>query len=239
MAQKSASETLKGFSGDDLALLAFDSPDWPTALMIGSFLELLLEQMMVVRLHTGLTKRERLELFTGFGPLASFSSKIAVGYALSVFTDDARNDLRIIKFIRNAAAHRIKEFSFENNDIKQLCGSLKLIAPMTEGELKPSQYHEKWRALGSKTPRAKFIISAFHIMTDMSALCAVNAKIRVFMAAVANLGVNRISDENFIEVLKKLKIDLLTVTGGEDRKESLADRVLGKIGLAIRRKKLV
>ena len=44
-------------------------------------------------------------IFEGYGPLSSFSSRIAVCIALGLTTPDVRHDLAVIKTIRNEFAH--------------------------------------------------------------------------------------------------------------------------------------
>ena len=47
------------------------------------------------------------------GPLNSFSSKIAVGHALGIYDEDMRNDLHIVRKIRNAFAHSKRLIHFD------------------------------------------------------------------------------------------------------------------------------
>lgn len=58
------------------------------------------------------TVRER--LFTGFGPLSSFSAKIALGQAMGVLAPTAKGDIDKIRLIRNDAAHVGMPFSFDS-----------------------------------------------------------------------------------------------------------------------------
>ena len=52
-----------------------------------------------------LSNRTKETLFKGYGPLATFSSKIDIAYALDLITDQDRTVLVAIKKIRNAFAH--------------------------------------------------------------------------------------------------------------------------------------
>ena len=144
-------EDLKGFNAEDVLNMAFDFPDWPTVLMIGTFLELLLERAISTRFEPEqpLSKERQQELFAGYGPLASFSAKISVGYALGLIPKSARDDLNIIKSIRNDAAHRIRNFSFESDESRQKCSSLTLIT-RPEG-FEQSTFHEKWVILDTNS----------------------------------------------------------------------------------------
>ena len=48
------------------------------------------------------------------GPLNSFSSMILAGYALGIYDESMRNDLHIVRNIRNAFAHSKRLIHFDN-----------------------------------------------------------------------------------------------------------------------------
>jgi len=48
------------------------------------------------------------------GPLNSFSSKIIVGYALGIYDEGMRNDLNIVRNIRNVFAHSKRLIQFDH-----------------------------------------------------------------------------------------------------------------------------
>jgi DNA-binding MltR family transcriptional regulator len=48
------------------------------------------------------------------GPLGSFYSRIAMGYALGIHDNNMRNDLNIVRNIRNAFAHSRKSIQFDH-----------------------------------------------------------------------------------------------------------------------------
>ena len=69
-----------------------------------SFLEQIVEY--ILRLHMPkLSKSLGDKLFTGYGPLSSFSAKIEIAYALDLITDENRHQLNAIRGIRNVFAH--------------------------------------------------------------------------------------------------------------------------------------
>src|ERR1700747_15771 len=124
---KDPSDHLKGLNFNVFSSIIFDSPDWPTCLMAITFLEQILENCLNVKFDSKLTKTERAELFSGYGALSTFSSKILIGYALNLFSKEAKNDLNKLKFIRNEAAHRTNEFSFSLEVISRTCSQLQLV----------------------------------------------------------------------------------------------------------------
>src|SRR6516165_6267823 len=54
------------------------------------------------------------EMLVENGPLNSFSSKIVIGYALGIYDERMRNDLNIVRSIRNAFAHSRKLIQFDD-----------------------------------------------------------------------------------------------------------------------------
>jgi DNA-binding MltR family transcriptional regulator len=66
-------------------------------------------------------------LFNSNGPLATFSGKIKLGYALGLFSRETFSDLEVIRKLRNEAAHVWKEFDFTNKAIGLKIESLKCV----------------------------------------------------------------------------------------------------------------
>jgi DNA-binding MltR family transcriptional regulator len=56
-------------------------------------------------------------LFDSNGPLATFSAKIKLAYALGLISSDAYEDLERIRKLRNEAAHTAKDFDFLNDSV--------------------------------------------------------------------------------------------------------------------------
>jgi hypothetical protein len=72
-----------------------------------------------------LSNRRKASLFAGYGPLSSFSAKIDLAFALSIFDEDLYSDLKIIKEVRNVFAHPavpLFEFvTFEDEQLIKIC----------------------------------------------------------------------------------------------------------------------
>ena len=64
-------------------------------------------------------------VFTGqASPLNTFHAKIHMGFALALYDQGVREDLLVIKDVRNRFAHHIPTKSFDDGIIKQLCEKL-------------------------------------------------------------------------------------------------------------------
>jgi len=60
------------------------------------------------------------------GPLSFFSARINAAYCLGLLSKDERDDLNLIRKIRNRFAHRLHGFTFDEQEIKDWCMSLAL-----------------------------------------------------------------------------------------------------------------
>lgn len=98
--------------------------DQAVALVCAALVERSLERVMLSRLRR-LTKTMHNELFAGLGPLASFSAKIKLAYALGIVGPEAVADLTKVKDIRNQFAHSFHPVSFRTRAIAGYCRQLK------------------------------------------------------------------------------------------------------------------
>ena len=62
-------------------------------------------------------------------PLGTFSSRINASFAMGLITTEERQDLNIVRSIRNEFAHREHGVSFEDSTIAGLCSSLRSRRP--------------------------------------------------------------------------------------------------------------
>lgn len=77
------------------------------ALVAGAFLDVFL-QRLIIRHFVALSVSEMESLFEPDRPLGTFSSKIKVARALGIFGPKTAHDLNIIRDIRNAFAHGLR-----------------------------------------------------------------------------------------------------------------------------------
>lgn len=108
-------------------LAASKSADDRTAAIAGAALvEFALEKAILLCLRP-LRKTEREGLFEGTAPLATFSAKIRIAYALGIYGTQERHDLTTINAIRNAFAHSVHELTFRSRRVRaKLYGMHKL-----------------------------------------------------------------------------------------------------------------
>lgn len=140
-----------------------EQSDRGAAIIGGSFVEHYVEHLLLSRMR-GLSKTRRENLFDGFGPLAGFSSKIEIGFALGLFGEITRSDLLVIKSIRDKFAHEVHggEWSFSHPWVTDKCKTLQLFdilgGPIWKGGGKPDR----------KTPRGKFTFTVYLLCNQLS-----------------------------------------------------------------------
>ena len=109
-----------------------------TVLVGASIIDQQLEFAILTKMRK-LNRKVYEELFTGYGPLSSFSAKIAMAYALELINGPARSRLSLLRKIRNEFAHSDDvNFSFEDPDARALMASL--AKDCTTGETEEQLY---------------------------------------------------------------------------------------------------
>lgn len=101
--------------------------DLVTAIVHAIEVEYLLEQLIITKLKRN--DEATIEILCkDNGPLATFFSKIGLGYAMGLYDERLMEYLNAIRKIRNAFAHSRKDVSFGNSLIRAEMASLKLPA---------------------------------------------------------------------------------------------------------------
>lgn len=119
-----------------------NATDRAVAVVAGAFLEELLEDL----LKTFFVKDEKSnkKVFEGYGPLATFNSKIEISYRLGLITKNERNKLHTIRSIRNDFAHTVGDLSFSNQSISDKCQNISVPIELVVPDIIPlSQKGEK------------------------------------------------------------------------------------------------
>lgn len=103
------------------------------------------------------------DLFGPGGPIRDFSAKIKAGFALGLFGPLTREDLHIIREVRNSFAHSMVPISFENDDVKNVCSRIGLL---TRFQNLPAQAKIE---LNELSIRSRFLTAAAFIAIEFAA----------------------------------------------------------------------
>ncbi len=120
-------------SGDKTPFHDVDLSPSERVLTITSYLSEQLRLCIAFKLKSGRSRfpssKEMNEVFAGFGPLNSFASRVSMSSILGLLTDDVKNDLRILKNVRNRIAHDLKPMSFDDEFVAASCKRLAMAHP--------------------------------------------------------------------------------------------------------------
>jgi hypothetical protein len=79
-----------------------------------------------------LSKTDKKKLFEYPAPLSSFDAKIRIGYAVGLYGPVVRNDLNLIRRVRNGFAHAKKPISFETLQVVREIEKVKYLAQLPD-----------------------------------------------------------------------------------------------------------
>jgi hypothetical protein len=168
---------LKAFTRGDLTLAdlpqleaeMYGFNDRARAVMLGAMIEAFLEKFLLYRTRPTLNADDRRQLFDFRGPLGDFASKILIAYAFNWYGPDTRNDLDLIRILRNEFAHSRKSFDLTTPEVASVCGNLRM--PKRHSGFIPSAWlrsvpsSEAENARNIDHPRTRFITTC-HILAE-------------------------------------------------------------------------
>ena len=116
--------------------------------MAGAIVEHSLGRAILSRLRD-MTDSEQDSLLdgNGHGALATFSTKIWVGYGLNLYGQGVRADLLAVKKVRNKFAHEDRHLDFRDPEIERICERLQAPRYLAETEMRPERTAAKERYL--------------------------------------------------------------------------------------------
>ena len=87
-----------------------------------------LEDHLLAAIQSRLHRNDTIEskIFKGYGPLASFSAKIDLGFLLGLYSSTSHKQIHRIREIRNEFAHNLAPLSFNSQRIKAFCAHFRL-----------------------------------------------------------------------------------------------------------------
>jgi hypothetical protein len=98
-----------------------NEPDLVLVLLVGNYLDGILEATLSKRLSPGNTAKR---LLSHIGPLGTFQARIDLCYCLSLISKEAKKNLDAIGLIRNRFAHSHRLLTFDDVEIAAHCERL-------------------------------------------------------------------------------------------------------------------
>lgn len=127
---------------EKLEMEMYGASDRTSVITLVSYLEWLFGRFIRALLRQTLNSEEKRILFDYNGPLGTFSSQIAIAYALGAMRELTRDDLDLLRIIRNGAAHSAQIFSFDSPETIAMCKALKI--PDSESKVFSVNYIERF-----------------------------------------------------------------------------------------------
>jgi hypothetical protein len=110
-------------SSSDISRILAQRADAGDALVMSGLIEDELEKLLLTA-GRPLSNRTAKIIFESMGPLSSFSAKIEIAFMFELIDETVRDDLRIIKGVRNAFAHTARPVHFNSPLIAKQCWKL-------------------------------------------------------------------------------------------------------------------
>jgi hypothetical protein len=139
--------------------------DRPAAIVIASLVESRLTSAIQAAMVN--LPELRASFFRADGPLGNFGTKIDLARLAGLLSEDAHNDLHIVRKIRNEFAHRLVPTSFDKNDrVRDLARQFALIETMVcdmEAKEEPQGFNFSLRVVDyellKSLPRGRYMLT--------------------------------------------------------------------------------
>jgi hypothetical protein len=128
------------------------------AIVMGAFLENNLAVAIISRLRP-LSSEQEDDLFgSEKAPFSTFHEKVHIGFALNLYSAVAKDDLLIVKSIRNKFAHKLHTRTFDQTQIAEKCAELSY----------PAWYATARGKSETKDPKERFMETAQHFIDGLA-----------------------------------------------------------------------
>lgn len=145
--------------------------DRAAAILLTAMVERSLRKVIMGNLRSDLSEADEKEVFGFNGPLGSFSAAIKMSHAMGLIGTVTRDDLDLIRFLRNSFAHSRVPLSFKTSEVIAVCEKLQMVD--IPGATIPVAYFDKipkseLETIGTtKHPRTRFVVACYAIAYRM------------------------------------------------------------------------
>ncbi len=138
-------------------LLAMQSAnDYEAAIVSASLVENLLSQVISTRfIELGSDRLEGIFGSAGSAPLATFSAKIKIAYALGMLGDKTRQQFERVNTIRNHFAHHRNKVSFQDGSVSKECLNFRNQRISLDEDVVTIE--------GTNKPQMKYVLTCIHL----------------------------------------------------------------------------
>lgn len=157
-----------------------NASDRAAAIVGGAFVDELITEL--IKCHLVTDEASDKKLFSGSGPLATFSAKIDIAYRLGLISKTEHVAINTIRSIRNTFAHEMGTATFSNQSIRDKCANIAMprhmevpdfVPPSDEGIESPLLF-----TASKEGPRGIFQEAISHYMRILTARTIASKKAR-------------------------------------------------------------
>lgn len=158
--------------------------DRVTAIVGGTLVEVQVSELLR-RFMRQLSKDEENALFSGVGPLSTFSNKVRIGFAMGLISDEEYSNINYIREIRNTFAHGVRPLRFRTPEIAAVCALLAVHGP--RATIKKWQ-HPRMRYLAEVMQTARALARKGQLSGAQTSTRSAYASFQVWSTSLAQLG---------------------------------------------------
>ena len=142
--------------------------DRATVIMFAAFIENHLERLLSKKMRD-LNSDDRQRLFgPDRSPLGDFGAKIIIAYALKSIGPITKDDLDLVRLLRNGFAHSRMSLTFETPEVRAVCEQFKLVTQLGALVI-PADYRRLGLLTDTAHPKLRFICACHDISYRLSA----------------------------------------------------------------------
>jgi DNA-binding MltR family transcriptional regulator len=138
--------------------------DRSAAILVAAHVDVALSHLIEAELFLPLEEDALKPLYERDGALSTFFSKIHLGYAMFLYDDKTRDDLEVIRRVRNAFSHVRRSISFDTAEIVEECKKLQTMNDHTHEVYKAFDWqtygYEQFEKLNN---RRRFVLTGLSI----------------------------------------------------------------------------
>jgi len=168
--------------------------DRSAAILVAAHVDVELSSLIEAELLLSVEEEALKPLYERDGALSTFFSKIHLGYAMSLYDDKTRDDLEVIRRVRNAFSHVRRSINFNTSEIVKECKKLQTMSDHTHEVYKTFD----WRKVGYQEfekldYRHQFILTGLSINLHfiIYSVSKRNKTLEVLKAIMANFKAQR------------------------------------------------
>jgi DNA-binding MltR family transcriptional regulator len=138
--------------------------DRSAAILVAAHVDVELSSLIEAELLLSVEEEALKPLYERDGALSTFFSKIHLGYAMSLYDDKTRDDLEVIRRVRNAFSHVRRSINFNTSEIVKECKKLQTMSDHTHEVYKTFDWRKVgYQAFEKLDYRRQFILTGLSI----------------------------------------------------------------------------